>query len=276
MKPHERQSRILELLHERGFVAVEDLSQTMEVSNMTIRRDLDQLQQMELIVRHYGGATLAPEEWADQKNRAGNDSVVQVSLDPKRGDLEWPWLFRQTVHQEEKLKIGKLATSFVKDNDVLVIDAGTTTIQVARNLTQHNLTVISNFLPTLCLLSTRDNVELIGVGGKLAKGNQWFTGPYVIDTIRSMNADLAIMATTCLSLSKGLTNRDIHDAEIKRAMIDIAEKVILVMDSSKMHRHTLATVGPLELIDILVTDAGLSDEDRKAIERRGVEVVIAE
>jgi DeoR/GlpR family transcriptional regulator of sugar metabolism len=279
MKPHERQTKILELLRQKGYVAVEDLSQAMDVSNMTIRRDLDQLQQMELIVRHYGGATLAPEERGnlDHKNHAGGiDSTIGASLAPERDDLEWPLLLRETLHLEEKQKIGKAAAAFVRDDDVIVMDAGTTTIQVAKRLVQNRLTVITNFLPILCLLSTRDNIELIGVGGTLARDNQWFTGRNVIDNIRGLNANIAIMATTGLSLSKGLTNRNIHDSEIKRTMIEIAEKIILVADSSKIHRHTLATVGPLDLIDILVTDDGLSAKDIKAIEAKGVEVVIAD
>lgn len=279
MKPHERQAKILELLRQNGYVSVEDLSQAMGVSGMTIRRDLDQLQQLNLIFRHYGGASLPPErigpDLAESPPQLSNETLM-ISLAPERGDLEWPWLFRQTVHLEQKQKIGRVAASFVREGDVVVMDAGTTTLQVAKNMNQDNLTVITNFLPILCLLSTRSNVELIGLGGVLAKDNQWFTGLNVLDSLRSMNANLAIMATTCLSLSKGLTNRDIRDAEIKRTMIGIAEKVILVMDSSKMHRHTLSTVGPLDMIDTLVSDSGLSTEDRKVIESRGVEVVIAD
>jgi len=274
MKPHERQAKILELLHQRGYIAVDDLSKSMNVSTMTIRRDLDQLQQINLITRHYGGASLSPEQ--ESLKYRNNSAEFGVTLATEREDWEWPWMLRKTLHLEEKQKIGKVAASFVHEDDIIVMDAGTTTIQVAKNLTQNHLTVISNFLPILYLLSTRTNIELIGIGGTLAKGNQWFIGPNVVDSIRSVNANLAIMATTGLSITKGLTNRKLHDAEIKRAMIKIAEKVILVMDSSKMHRHTLATVGPLEMIDILVTDTSISDEDRKAIESKGVEVIIAE
>jgi DeoR/GlpR family transcriptional regulator of sugar metabolism len=241
---------------------------------MTIRRDLDQLQQVNLITRHYGGASLSPEQ--ENLKYRNNSTEFGVTLAIERKDWEWPLMLRKTLHLEEKQKIGKVAASLVHEDDIIVMDAGTTTIQVAKNLTQNHLTVISNFLPTLYLLSTQTNIELIGLGGTLAKGNQWFTGPGVVNAIRSMNANLAIMATTGLSLTKGLTNRKLHDAEIKRTMIEIAEKVILVTDSSKIHRHALATVGPLEMINILVTDAGISDEDKKAIEERGVEVIIAE
>jgi len=275
MTPRERQAKILEMLRNRGYVSIDDLSNAVHVSTMTIRRDLDQLQAMALISRHYGGAALAPSEHKSLR-RHGLDPLAGASLAPAQYDQEWPWPLREKVNFEAKEKIGRTAASFVKDDDVILMDAGTTTYQVARHLTQKGLTVISNFLPILSLLSDRDNTTLIGIGGVLDKDNQWFTGPTVADALRRMNANLAIMATTCLSITRGLTNRKIGDSEIKRAMIETAERTILVMDSSKMNRHTLATVGPLQMIDTLVTDAGISLEDREAIKAAGVQVVIAE
>ena len=168
-----------------------------------------------------------------------------------------------------------MAASYVQDGDVVILDYGSTTLHVARNLVQNRLTVASNFLPILCELSERPNISLIATGGVFYADNQCFIGSLAIDTIRKINANVAIMATSCLSLTHGLTNRSINEAEVKQAMIEAADKVILVMDSSKMNRHTLATVGPLEIVDILVTDDGLSDEDRQAIEARGVEGVSA-
>lgn len=253
MTPYERQAKILELLGQNGYTSVDDLSQIFEVSRMTIRRDLNELQEMGLISRHHGGASLAPE----------------------RGDSEWPVLLREREHPEEKERIGKVAATYVNDGDVVILDSGTTTLQVARNLTQNRLTVVSNYLPILCELADRPNISLMATGGTLYVDNQCFIGSFAIDTIRKINANVAVMGTSCLSLSKGLTNRNISEAEVKRAMIEAADKVILVMDSSKLRRHTLATVGPLEIVDILVTDEGLSAEDREAFEVRGVEVVIA-
>jgi DeoR/GlpR family transcriptional regulator of sugar metabolism len=250
---HQRQARILELLGCNGYTSVVDLSQLFQVSEMTIRRDLSDLHELRLIFRHHGGASLAPE----------------------RGDTEWPLQLREREHLVEKEKIGRAAARYVQDGEVLILDAGTTTLQVARNLTQNRLTVVSNFLPILCELSNRPNISLIATGGTLYADNQCFVGPFAVDTIRKVNANVAIMATSCLSLKKGLTNRNIGEAEVKRAMIESAERVVLVMDSSKMHFNTLSTVGPLEIVDVLVTDAGLSAEDKVAIEARGVEIVIA-
>lgn len=266
---------MLEMLRQRGYATVDDLSNALSVSTMTIRRDLDKLQDMALITRHYGGAVLAPGE-RKGLSRHGLDPLAGASLAPAQEDKEWPWPLREQVNAEVKEKIGRVAASLIKDDDVIIVDAGTTTFQVARFLNQKRLTVISNYLPILYLLSNRENIALIGIGGVLDRDGGWFTGPMVIDTIRHMNVNVAVMATTCLSLAKGLTNRKIADSEIKRSMIEIAEKTLLVMDSSKMNRHTLATVGPLQMVDILVTDGGIAKEDQEAIRAAGVEVVIAE
>jgi DeoR family fructose operon transcriptional repressor len=279
LKPHERQAQILERLRQQGYVTVDDLSQALDVSAMTIRRDLHHLQDLGLVSRHYGGATLAPDQKTGlEANRHASrlEMLEGARLVAERGNLEWPWRIRQSLQAEEKRRIGRAVATLVQDDDVIVIDAGTTTYEVAKNIASRRLTVICNFLPILCLLSSQRNINLIGIGGLLDWENQWFTGPQVIDTLQSMNANVAIMATTCLSLSKGLTNRMLPDSQIKRAMIDIAEKVILVADSSKMHHSTLATVGPIELVDIFLTDSGLSDKDRRAIEARSIEVIIAE
>lgn len=253
MRPPERRSQILQLLRQNGFVSVIKLSRQLDVSQMTIRRDLADLQAMGLLSRHHGGASLASE----------------------RGDTEWPLILRESDHLEQKQKIGKLAASYVQGGDVVILDGGSTTLQVARHLAQGRLTVMTNCLPILSLLATSPNVNLMATGGTFYRDNQCFIGPGAVNTLKSVNANIAFMGTTGLSLKHGMSNRKIAEAEVKRAMIEAAEKIILVMDSSKMNTYTLATVGPIEAIDILVTDERLSAEDKTAIESRGVEVVIA-
>lgn len=253
MSRHGRDGLILQLLRERSYVSVEELSCASRVSQMTIRRDLRSLESLGLIDRRHGGASLKPE----------------------RGDSEWPVVLRESEQSDAKATIGAAAASLINDGDVVMLDAGTTTLQVARCLSQNRLTVASNFLPILNELSNRKNISLIGIGGTLYTDNLCFIGPLAVNMIRSINANIAILGTSCLSLSKGMTNRNLAEAEVKRAMLDTGERVVLVMDSSKMHTHTLASVASLEAIDTLVTDSRLSDEDRDEIERRGVKVVIA-
>ncbi len=254
MKPEQRQTYILQQLRQHPYVSVEALSQMLQVSQMTIRRDLAELNAMGIITRRHGGASLAPGQ----------------------GDFEWPLRLRQAERADVKRKIGQAAASYVREGDVVVIDGGTTTLEAARSLTQNRLTVVSHFQPILCELIGKPNIRLISTGGVLRADNQTYVGPFAIQTLRQINANVAIMATSYLSLSRGLTNRNMDEAEIKRTMIEISEKVILVMDSAKMHRHTLSTVGAIEAVQVLVTDANLSQADRQAIEERGVEVKLVE
>lgn len=253
MSLQERSGRVMQLLRERGYLTVDELSRELGVSQMTIRRDLKDLEQAGLINRYHGGASLKPE----------------------RGDSEWPVMLRETENMEAKRAIGKAAASLVKDGDVVILDAGTTTLQVAHNLVQNRLTVASNFLPILNYLAGRKNISLIAIGGTLYADNQCFIGPLAVNTLRSINANVAIMATSCLSLTKGLTNRNLAEAEVKRAMLEAADRAILAMDSSKMGRYTLASVGAIDVLDTLVTDEYLVAEDRAAIEAQGVTVLTA-
>lgn len=248
-----RSSRVLQLLRQRGHLSVHELSRELSVSQMTIRRYLKDLEQTGMINRYHGGANLKPE----------------------RGDSEWPLVLRETEHVDAKRAIGKVAAGLVGDGDVVILDAGTTTLSVAHNLVQNRLTVASNFLPILNFLAEQKNVSLIGIGGTLYTDNRCFIGALAVSTIRSINANVAILATSCLSLNRGMTNRNLAEAEVKRAMLESADRVILVMDSSKMNRHTLASVAGIEMLDTLVSDEYLTPEDRAAIEARGVRVLIA-
>lgn len=269
VKHEERHRQILELLRLNSYQSVDSLSQKLSVSEMTIRRDLAELQQLDLVTRHFGGASIAPE----------------------RGEMEWPYPLRAQEQMAAKRQIGKVAASYIQEGDVVILDGGTTVLQVAHQLLlryqqnhhqeqqkhqPNHLTVVTNSLPNLRLLAAQRNIHLIATGGDLHWENQVFLGPLAVDTLRKINANLTILATTGLSLSKGLSNRNISEAEVKRAMIEASDRVILVMDSSKMNKHTLATVGPVEAINLLVTDGGLSADDRAALAARGVEVMIAD
>jgi DeoR/GlpR family transcriptional regulator of sugar metabolism len=184
-------------------------------------------------------------------------------------------MLREGEYLSQKQLIGKKAASYIQSGAVVILDSGTTVLQASKHLVQDRLTVMSNCLPILTALSSRRNINLMGTGGTFYWDNQCFIGPIAIKAIESINANVALMGTTGLSLSKGMTNRKFEEAEVKQAMIKAAEKIMLVMDSSKMNYYALATVGPIEVIDTLITDDGLLTEDKAAIEEHGVKVVIA-
>jgi DeoR/GlpR family transcriptional regulator of sugar metabolism len=252
-KQSRRHAEMLQRLRQSGYVSVEEFAQELGVSEMTVRRDLNLLQEQGLIARHHGGASTTP--------------------DP--GKAEIPYQLREAESVEQKERIGRAAAAFVQDGDVVILDAGTTPLQVALNLTQSRLTVITNGPPILDALSDRTDMSLISTGGMLRWESQSYVGPLTLRAIKSINANIAFITVTGLSLTKGLTTRNMDSAEVKRAMMGAAEKIVLVMDSSKMNKHTLTTVAMLNEIGILVTDTGLSPDDRHKIEAEGVKVVIA-
>lgn len=253
-KRSKRHAEILQRLRVNGYTSVETIASELGVSDMTVRRDLALLQELGLISRHHGGATPVSDA----------------------GKIEMPYQLRITENIEKKRRIGKTAAALVQDSDVVIIDAGTTSLEVARNLSQNRLTVITNGTEILDCLAERSDIGLISTGGLLRWESQCYVGPLTLRAIKSVNANIAFITITGLSVTKGLTTRDMDIAEIKRAIMGAAEKIVLVMDSTKMHKHTLTTVATLDEIDALVTDNELSPEDRKRLEVEGVQVIVAD
>jgi DeoR/GlpR family transcriptional regulator of sugar metabolism len=252
-KQSKRHAEMLQKLRQSGYVSVENFATELGVSEMTVRRDLQQLYQMGLISRHHGGASAIPDA----------------------GKVEAPYTLRETEFVEAKQRIGAAAAALVQEGDVVILDAGTTTYQVALQLDQNRLSVVTNGNSIIGALAERSDITLISTGGQLRWESQSYVGPLTLRAIRSINANIAFLSITALSFSKGLTTRDMDVAEVKRAMMNAAERIVLVMDSSKLHKHTLTTVAALRDIHILVTDSGISPDDWNRIESEGVKVVIA-
>jgi DeoR/GlpR family transcriptional regulator of sugar metabolism len=252
MRKDKRSARILELIAEQGFAAVKVLSQTLGVSEMTIRRDLQRLDAEGKMVRHHGGATSGGFET----------------------NPEHPFSTRRRESMQAKVAIGVHAATLVAADEVVFLDGGTTTLEVARRLTQERLTVVSNSLPAMQVLHKMPNLKLFGLGGEFISDNQCFVGPDALGAMENRYANVVILSTTCLSFERGLTNRDAREADLKRLMVDHADRVILVMDSTKMNKQTFSHVCGIDQLDILVTDAGMRAEDRARLEQAGVQVEV--
>ena len=252
MSGKERHARILEIITEQGFAAVKVLSQTLGFSEMTIRRDMERLDAEGKMVRHHGGAA-----------SAGFDPSPEHSFGTRRREAA-----------QAKLAIGTHAATLVAPGDVVFLDGGTTTLEAARRLTQERLTVVSNCLPALQLLGRLPNLKLFGLGGEFIHENQCFVGPNALGVLEKLYANVVLLSTTCLSFERGLTNRDAREADLKRLMVSHSDRVILLVDSSKMNKQTLSHVCGLDQLDVLVTDDGLRAEDRAQLEKVGVRVEV--
>jgi DeoR family fructose operon transcriptional repressor len=248
----ERRLEIIRLLEEKKAVKVSDLSQMFNVSEATIRRDLGKLARQGLLRKTYGGAIVREEGRSWGPLEAGPD----------------PFL-------EAKRRIGRAAAELVKDGDTISLQAGSTTLQVARCLTgRNNLTVLTNDIDIAHELSKSPGIRVNLSGGILREGTRILVGPLAEQVISQFHVDKAILGVSAISLREGLTNVDLLDAQIKIAMMKGADEVIVVADHSKLGKVHFARVAPITAIDKLVMDDGISPEEIEAFKAKGVEVIV--
>jgi DeoR family transcriptional regulator, fructose operon transcriptional repressor len=249
----ERHSEILRLLHrkERGAITVTELAAELEVSQMTIRRDLNHLHAVGLLRRVYGGATTAYPP-AD----------------------EMPFIQRDRWFGDEKEAIGRIAASLISPGEQIILDAGTTTLQIARNLAGlSDLVVVTSALPIAIELARCQNVHTIVLGGTLKCREQCTVGSMVGQALSRVSVDRAFLSAAAFNLERGATDPDMAEVEVKQAMMRSARQVILVADHNKWNRVTFAQIAPLQAFDALVTDDELSAPAIREIEAIGVEVI---
>jgi DeoR/GlpR family transcriptional regulator of sugar metabolism len=248
-----RRLRIAEYIRQResGVVSVTELSQMLAVSEMTIRRDLVLLERKSILRRVHGGA---------------------IAYQPTDGDR--PFSDRSTRANPQKRIIGWLASQLVQDDDRIILDAGTTTLQVAHNLACKNrLTVITNNIPISKELSACPNITIVLLGGIVKHIELCTVGNMVKQALSLLSADKYFLSATSFSIGMGAMETDMTETEVKQAMLRAAEEVILVADSFKFEVTSLIQVSPIQHIHKIVTDDGLPLETIRAIESQGVEVI---
>jgi len=225
----------------------------LDVSAMTIRRDLHMLQEKQIVEVTYGGARL---------------------IASKR--IEADFDIRTHEHLAEKQAIGKLATKlFIEEGDVIGLDSGSTTLEIARNLPNIPLTVVTHSMAAANVVAQNKLHSLIVLGGVLQHGANCFCGPQAIVTLQTLYINKLFLSASGLLLPQGLSCDNLLDAEVKQALLNSSRQIILCMDSSKIGRAYLARFAPLDVIDTLITDNGISDESREAIEQQHIQVITA-
>jgi DeoR/GlpR family transcriptional regulator of sugar metabolism len=248
-----RRAKILEWLHEEGSARVRDLAQAFSVSEVTVRQDLEKLEADGHVVREHGGAYL----------KSVRQQVRAMAL-------------HHLDNIEPKRKIGRAAAALVGDGETIILDSGSTTTEVAANLLgRRDITVITNALNIALMLGGEPGFEVHMTGGHFKAPTLSLSGERSADYFRGLFVRKLFLATAALDLEAGLTYPALSDIPVKRAMIEAAESVILVADSSKIGARSFSALGGLDLVDQLVTDDGISDRDRAAIAAAGVEVIIA-
>ena len=247
----DRRSSILEMLEEHGKVKVTDLSRTFNISEVTIRNDLSELETQGLLTRVHGGAV------------GTRKAYYNMSLNG-----------RMNVNHDEKLQIAKAVKNMIEDGDTLMLDSGTTTYFVARELTDiNNLTIVTNSLSVAQELSYQSNINVILLGGSLDPRYQFTYGDDALQQLQKYRADKMIIAVDGVSAGSGLTTYHYLEAEVSRQMITRANRTIVVADYTKIAREGFAHIDEISSIDTLVTNKKADKEELHTISNMGIEVI---
>ncbi len=247
----ERRNAILSKLYLDGKVIVSALSQEFDVTEETIRRDLEKLDREGLVKKSYGGAVL----------------VQNYSTD-------LPHSVRKKANVEAKQKIAEKISSLFNDGDCIMLDASSTALLLLnyiRNL--KNITLITNSVEALIELSDKDDWNVFSTGGKLKKGSLSLVGPSAEKTIRSFHVDYAVCSSKGLDITRGITDSNEKDSEMKQAIFESAETRILCVDSSKFDKISLIKVGDISEVDIIATDTEPSANWQEYLKRKDVELI---
>jgi DeoR family transcriptional regulator of aga operon len=251
----ERRRRIRQLIHERERVTVEELAQRFDVSTVTVRSDLAALEAAGVLVRSHGGA-IKPV-----------DLATDVPIGVKEG-----------LHRAEKARIARVAARMIQPGETVVLDSGTTTHAIARELRREPtvpLTVITNALNIAVELAGVPRIRVIQLGGLVRDMSLSTVGPQAEQMLHGLRADRAFLGVDGLDAEAGLTTPDVLEAKLNALMIQVSREIVAVADASKLGRRSLCTIAPLDALDKLVTDARPPQAMRRTLREADVEVVLA-
>ena len=249
----ERQREILERARADGRVEVKRLADDLDVTPETVRRDLTALERLGVLRRVHGGAI----------------PVERLGFEPAVADRE-----ERLAGQKER--IAKLALDELPDGGSIIIDAGTTTVRIARMLpTDRELMVVTHALPVANLLVSMPNVTVYLLGGIVRARTLAAVGDWTRSNLADVFVDVAFLGTNGISVEHGLTTPDLAEASVKRALVAAARRTVVLADHTKVGRADFVHVAPIGAVDTLVTDAGVDPELAEELEAAGLRVVRA-
>lgn len=252
MLAEERRSRLLELVRSRGFAALPDLADALAVSESTVRRDLDFLEDAGSAKRTHGG-------------------VFYTGSSPKLPHFDE----RQPAQWDKKRAIAARAAQLIQDGDTLLLDGGTTTYEVARLLVGRHLQIVTNSLPVANLFASGASTDLVLVGGYVYPRTGVSLGPYANQMLANLNVRRTVLSVAGIN-DRGFYNSNLLLVETEQAMLQASEEVIVVADSTKFGHQSLAHLCALERVDYLVVDHEIDAAWKKKVKAAGVDLVIAE
>ncbi len=228
-----------------------------DVSEVTVRKDLNMFHERNLLVRTRGGAIGMPES---------NSNDDDMSIGHKR-------LF----HHKEKQAIGRLAASLIRDGETILLDSGTTTMEIARNLHHiKKLTVITNAINIAAELLTYKRFNVIMLGGYLRSSSQSAVGPIAESNLKVFYCDKFFLGVDSFNIECGLSTPNIDEANLNQVMFSMAKEVIAVFDSSKFNKRSFVFIAPVNKIHTVVTDNGVPASEKRQLKSMGIELHVAE
>lgn len=252
MMGEERRAQILQIVRREGRAKVNELACLFNTSEVTIRIDLNELHQRGLVLRSHGGAVLP-------------DTVLRES----------PVQERLKAHSEEKRRIGAKAASLIKDGETIILDSGTTTLEIARNIKKkQGLQIITNGVNIAVELLDARAAQIFIVGGTLGRDSASITGRFTEDMLDQFSADKLFLSGAGCDPDFGVSGAHVEETMVNRAMMRISREIILVADASKFTKRSMARIAPFSEIDTVISDTSLREEIQEKLRSIGCNLIL--
>ena len=252
MTKDERHKLIIDTLMMHESIQVSDLSLLLDVSAVTIRKDLTELEKLNKLYRSHGRAILI------------NPYINNRSVNEK-----------EKLARSEKEHIGRMAASLITKDDSIIIASGTTVLAFARCIRHiHRLTVISTSIQVSEILTANESIDVVQLGGSLRTSSLSVVGKYAESPLAEFSCSKLFLGVDGIDLDFGITTTDIREADLNKTMMHTAQKTIVLADSSKFRRRGFSKIANMDEIDLIITDEGISDKIANRIEELGIELTV--
>ncbi|PID51367.1 MAG: transcriptional regulator [Pasteurellales bacterium] len=254
MLQNTRLQNILTLVEELDYISVSDLVEKFNVSAVTIRKDLTFLEQQGYLYRNHGGASKK------------SSHTFERSIDTKK-----------EINAQQKKAIAQKAVSFIEENDSIILTSGTTIYQMAKEMRNvKNLTVLTPSLPVAFELCKNNDINLIQLGGEVRKSSASVIGAFSESLLKEFSCNKLFLGIDGISIDFGISTSNIAEASLNKKMIEVAEQIYILGDSSKICKKGFGKICEINKIDCFITDKNIKDKQKQYLEAYGVNVIIAD
>jgi DeoR/GlpR family transcriptional regulator of sugar metabolism len=247
----ERQEKILQFINEKKKAHTDQLARQFSVSRVTIRRDIDILAQRGLLFKTHGGAV------------SSNSTFLH----------EIPYSGKAVINAAAKRAIGRAAARFIEPGDIIILDAGSTTLEIAKNINKDDVTVLTNDIKIAVELANKPNIHVMVCGGNLSNPVYTLTGNISVDYFKRVHVNKTFLGCDAVDIDFGVSNRTYEEVDVKLAMIRAADEVIMVTDNSKLDKRVFVFLCDVSAIDKLVINE-IDERNKNAFAEKGVALIV--